>query len=1170
MSTDAPLGPIGGDRFEILRTLGEGGMGIVYEAHDKTKNARVALKTMQSANPGALMRFKKEFRALADLAHPNLAALHELHVDGAVPFFTMELVRGVDFLSYVRGDDLGGTAQPFASTQPEPGAESPKPAGVEDARTVRADQRRHSLDVVRLRSALRQLVVGVQALHDAGKLHRDLKPSNVLVTREGRVVILDFGLVADIDPGGEHATEGDMLAGTAEYMSPEQAACVELTEASDWYSVGTIIYEALTERLPFIGPRTRMLSDKQVQDPPAPANVLADVPDDLGRLAMEMLSRDPATRPKGNRLLDRLGVSRAIVSSAKTSNPGTSQALLVGREPHMASLAGAFARVVSGGPAIVHVRGQSGMGKSTLVRRAIESMTSDRDDPVVVLSGRCYEQESVPYKAVDSVIDSLSRYLRTLKRERVAELVPSNIHALARLFPVLRRVEAIATAPRRGVEISDPHELRRRAFGALRDLLTRIAERNPLIVWIDDLQWGDVDSGMLLGELLRPPDPPPFLLIVSYRTEADADVGCLAALRRVEGAAGGAETSMVEVAALADDDAKRLAVALTTSPNDANADDALESIVRESAGNPFLLAELVRYQESGAGLRRSKSGRIHLEDVLSARLSEYSEDARLLLDIVAAAGRPIALDVTTVAAELSATAARTAVAQLRAAQLVRTARVREQDGLDTFHDRIRETVIRLLDPGTLARRHARLVGAIESSREPDPEALATHCFAAGDRERAGAFAEQAGDDAVRALAFDRAAEWFRRATELRTLSATEERTARAKLSLALANAGRGREAGQQYLLAATGSPGPIGLDLRRQAAEQFLTSGCMTEGIAVVRQVLRAVGASYPESQLLTVILFLWTSIVIRLRGYSIRPPRAAAIPSETLTQLDTYFALAVGLSITDTLRGRYFGNRFLLGALRLGEPSRVARALVTEIANMGSSGPSAESRVHHLEALVESLQADLNSAEIDSKLPVTKGWARYFFGRFNEALPYLTDAADKLRVMPAETAYWANVARVWLSSSLWFLGRIRELNARISDYREDSERRGDSYMSTFVSIGYPNVLWLVADRPDDAIREATDVFERWSVAANDIQRYYVLIACAQADLYAGRASTAYARTLDGWSRTRRAMLLRIPFVRMALTHLRARAGLASILNGTPTPNALADVRRCVRALSRD
>src|SRR6185436_13724290 len=106
-----------------------------------------------------------------------------------------------------------------------------------------------SLDFSRLQVAPRQVVEGLHGLHETGKLHRDIKPSNVLVTKEGRVVILDFGLVAEVE--GKEPYDSQTLAGTPDYMSPEQGAQLPISRASDWYSVGVMLYQAITGRLPF-------------------------------------------------------------------------------------------------------------------------------------------------------------------------------------------------------------------------------------------------------------------------------------------------------------------------------------------------------------------------------------------------------------------------------------------------------------------------------------------------------------------------------------------------------------------------------------------------------------------------------------------------------------------------------------------------------------------------------------------------------------------------------------------------------------------------------------------------------------------------------------------------------------------------------------------------------
>src|SRR5712691_1114150 len=516
---------VGTDRFQIQERLGAGGYGVVYRAVDRQRNVLVALKTLRHVAATALVRFKQEFRALADVSHPNLVTLYELSSHDQQWFFPMELVDGVNFLWYVRGEtcpaESGSTSglSPCISPRPdrvfEPtrgetvAARPAEPAGDESGVEAAPEG---ALNLPRLRRALPQLAEGVLALHDAGKLHRDIKPSNVLVTREGRVVLLDFGLVAELDPPQTHTRD---QGGTPAYMSPEQVAGLPLTEASDWYNVGAMLYQALTGRLPFSGPVPEVVRRKQEGEPAPPHELDPGVPRDLDELCRDLLRREPASRPGGREVLRALmGSSAAILAPSLPPGP----ALFVGREPHLAALRDAFQTSKAGRAVIVAVHGGSGMGKSALVRRFLEEL-KDAHGEAVVLVGRCYERESVPYKALDALVDALSRYLRRLPSAQAEAFLPHDILALAKVFPVLRQVGAVNRARRAVLDIPDSLELQRRAFQALRELFVRVADRRPLVLFIDDLQWGDVDSGALLERLMSPPDPPALLLIGCYRSE---------------------------------------------------------------------------------------------------------------------------------------------------------------------------------------------------------------------------------------------------------------------------------------------------------------------------------------------------------------------------------------------------------------------------------------------------------------------------------------------------------------------------------------------------------------------------------------------------------------------------------------------------------------------------
>ena len=442
-------------RFLIRKRLGAGGFGVVYEAFDCERNATVALKTPRRKDGRSISRFKKEFRSLVETVHENLVQLYELHAHDDAWFFTMELVCGTDMLAYVR--PRGGT-----------------------------------YDEERLRDVLRQLVEGLSFLHRAGKLHRDLKPSNVMVTSEGRVIIVDFGLAGDI---ADLATvEG--VFGTPEYMAPEQAAGLPVGTSADWYAVGVMLYQALTGRLPL----------REPQPAPRPSALVPNVPEDLDRLCMDLLAREPEHRPTDREVRQRL--ARGTVQHEERS--GSGDAPFIGRVTHLAKLHDALTRAEQGAAVTVLLHGRSGIGKTALIQQFLGEVRA-RAPGRFVLSGRCFEQESVPYKGVDGLIDDLCGHLRARGAASAATL-PADFPMLARIFPQLCELPWLRA--RTLVASDDDALLRQRAFAALREVLAQAAPEVPVLV-VDDLQWSDLDSVALLGALLQGRRRVPMLLLAA-------------------------------------------------------------------------------------------------------------------------------------------------------------------------------------------------------------------------------------------------------------------------------------------------------------------------------------------------------------------------------------------------------------------------------------------------------------------------------------------------------------------------------------------------------------------------------------------------------------------------------------------------------------------------------
>jgi hypothetical protein len=1147
------------DRFEIRRRIGAGGFGVVYEAFDRERGAAVALKMLHRLDAAGLYRLKQEFRSLSDIAHENLITLYELLSHADRWFFTMEFVEGSSILRYMQaGSAFAGSDDPtdsvVATTITGPAAAgsatSPPPVAPPSSdltgRTV-------ACDVGHLRVAVRGLAQGLAAIHRHGIVHQDIKPSNVMVTPAGRVVLMDFGLARNVH---RDATVTEHVSGTPAYMSPEQATGRPMSEASDWYSVGVLMYEALTGRLPHTGTFFDLAMAKQTVDPVAPSVFVRGVPADLERLCLDLLSRDPAKRPGIDDVVRRLDAAGGSIAAQPRFVPVARLSRLVGRDGHLAALREAFHASEQGRTVAVMVHGRSGMGKSSLVRTFLGELGGSASAPVI-LEGRCYEREAMSYKAVDTLIDALAKHLQRLDEVDAARVLPRDILDLARLFPVLREIDVVARTPLRSGDRTDITEVRRRAFVALRDLLGAMADQTPLVLFIDDIQWGDLDSVALLRELLRPPDPPHLLLVLAFRAEERESSALLRALLPSLRELGGTlDLRDVEVGELSPSDAAALALSRLGS-SDADRSRAA-AIAAESGGSPFFVDELVRHAEAGG------EG-VELREVIRERLARLPAAARLVLELVAVSGRPVAREVIAAAAGLPNLQA--ILDLLRVEHLIRTHVATERLEVEAYHDRIREVTSASLSPADTLARHRALAHAWEADGRADPAVLTAHYVATGEKPKASAAALRAADRAAGALAFELAAHFYRLVLDLGVLPADEARDVRARLGEALANDGRGHEAGGEFLAAAEGRSAHETLRFELRAAEQYLMGGSLDAGLAVTNRVLGRVGMKLPATPQRAMVSVLTRRALLKLRGFRFSERAESAIPPELLERLDVCSFLGGPLGMVDPLRGFDLQVKQTLLALRLGEPHRVAWALSNQISNFAITGHRELPTTRAIMRDALALSTRLDDPRLIGRVLVASGIATKLLGEFQESLTFLDRAFETFAGVPG-LSWERQTARIFMLEDLMWLGRFIEMQQHVPGYVEAARQRGDLYASSYMRSRYAPIGFLVADDPDGAHAEAERGMMSWSSQGYALQRYYQLHTTVHARLYQGDARGAWALLDASWPTLKRTLLRSIVSTRIDAYQLRGRAALAVVAAGDASK--LAVVSDVVKVMGRE
>lgn len=1055
--------------YRILSRLGMGGDGEVWLAED-ARGQQVALKARAQENPVEEQRFRQEFERLRTLRLPSVVRVLDVGADQGHVFFTMDVARGEPFDRHVqRGADL---------------TEKVLRTAIAGAGVARA----------------------LSGVHRLGLTHRDIKPANILVDEDGRVTVLDFG-TARFGPSGDTSSE---FMGTVAYMAPEQGWGMAVGPAADAYAMGVMVYEALSGQRPFQGALVDVIAAKDARrypplDPSLPADLLA--------LVGALLDPEPAGRPDAEGIFALLNGQRPAARAPVGPAPNWP---LVGRDAELARLRAALERARHE-PVLVRLHGPAGAGKTALLERFVDEAA--RLGRGHIFSARCAPEERIPYPALDGLIDGISRHLIELPDAERAAALPEEAALLARLFPVLNAVPDLPWTEPGARALASPASIRRRVVRGLGALIRKLGATRPVVAWLDEVQWADDDSALILRDLLQSEPAPPLLLICSgWPAEGTPEP-----LRQE-----GGRVLRIDLGPLS-------AAAIGQLLGRAGGDPARAAdLFAETQGDPLLLSELLRH---GAGSAREGLGAL-----LRARVAARSPTEQRLIALLAVAGRPLPAPLALEAAEAGEEGPDLLRRLLRANLLGRT-RVGGAIEVGLYHPRIREEVLATTAPATEEALRARL-GVVARMPLPGSEGLT-----------ATAALDAAIDAAEQAFAYHLAARLCLLA--LRSLppgSPTWQRLDRRATALSLV--GRAAEAAQTWEEAAQAlSIEAVGDDrvrgLRRQAAEHWLRCGRLEEGFASLDSVLQSVGLSLPGSsdRALFSLLFLRLRLGLHLWRRGLRPqPRIGPLDPALALQIDTCWTAAMGLIWVDAIRSAVFQCRFTLLALQYGEPERVAMALATEAAFSANEGGAAN-RKRSAEALAaaDATASGLNAPVVLAITRICRSAAAFFSARFVEAAGAADEAIEVLRVHAPGRAWERTNADIFGLWSLALTGDLAALRARLLPVLAEAHEQGNLLAAASLSSGLSSVLWLAEGRPEEARRLADEAMAIWpSGSSFQTQHYMDLVARVGIALYEGRGAELTERLEAALPAMRKAQLLRLQFIRMDTAYLHGRLALAA------------------------
>jgi|GEM_PF-2982649 len=737
-------------RYRVERFIGAGGMGAVYRVRDLRKDGQVvALKMLTpSASDGqAIQRFRREFYTLSRLSHPNLVAVFESGAHGRSPYFTME--------------HLSGWTLERALASP---------------RSALCAALRHEIPT--LMTFLAQVCSALSYIHALGVVHRDLKPSNLMLSRAGgdlRVKLMDMGLAAwgeEIDLTKERG-----LTGTVYYVSPEQVRGTGIDQRSDLYSLGVVLYELLTGRLPFDGEGLAAVALKHIRETPVPLRQYQpDTPTVLQQVVLTLLEKEPVSRyPSAEELLSALspleGPGPAPEIRSLKATPPLLRPRFVGRAEELAVLRRLLSDASEGRGRLVVLSGEAGIGKTALLD---EVRAQARLSGFHVLSGAGRGPSQAPlHPLVEALRGWLQRIENPMRGPRaVRSLSPEVRSQVARLLPELAPRADASRASGGASELFSGEE-GQRLLNALVRLFSEQARRRRVALFLEDLQEADEQTLAFLTQLTESLDDLPMLTCVSLRTGEAEEVSASLLLRDAE------RRRVVHLSLPRLTHAEVVQLVASMLGGYEVPEPVGRWLFERTEGNPLFAAEMVKALVEGGAMFVDGEALAYMEEqkvgvpgtvqqVIRRRLTGLEAGTAEVLSYGAVIGRSFEFDLLMAASRGEEMALIDALERLRRAQVVQ-----EEEAKAAYrftHPMLQEVVYEDIPRERRRQLHREVAEAIErlqAGRTGEvAEVLAHHFSEAREVEKAIPYLKEAGDQAGEFYAISSAIENYEKALRL--------------------------------------------------------------------------------------------------------------------------------------------------------------------------------------------------------------------------------------------------------------------------------------------------------------------------------------------------------------------------------------------------------------------